>query len=139
MDMSHRWRFYPIIHTIMVAIHLGLSIVFIATPRERFSSASWQPLKDFTNGSLVPWGIAIGVAGVLMASGRLWTDIIGEAVAICWFSFLASLFLVALSDPKANASGFVIFSGLMAINAALVAQRVIDWTKWRNTNRRVRA
>jgi hypothetical protein len=134
--MSHRWQFYPIVHFIMVVVHMGLSLVFITAPGTRFSAAAWEPLLDMSRGSTVPWGIVLGVSGILMAFGRIWTDIIGEFIGMCWCSFLSALFIVALEDPQASATGVVVYAGLMAINGALLAQRVIDWVKQHNARSR---
>lgn len=136
MDTSHRWQFYPIVHFIMVCVHMGLSLVFITSPPERFSAAAWAPLLEMSNGQIVPWGVILGAAGILMAFGKVPTDIIGEAIAVCWCSFLSSMFIVALRDPSASATGIVVYAGLMAINAALLSQRVIDLVKIRSNRRR---
>lgn len=136
MQPAHHWQFHSAVHLIMVVIHMGLSLAFILAPADRFSSSSWDPLLDVINGSIEPWGIVLGLAGLLMAKGGLWLDMLGEAIAICWFSMMSALFLYALKDPTASATGFIVYAGLMAVNGALLAQRVIDWMKLRAPTRR---
>lgn len=136
MKTPHRWEFYPIVHFFMTLIHMGLSLVFVLADERRFSAASWQPLRDMSGGNIAMWGIFLGVAGILMAFGTVWSDIIGEFMALCWCSFLSALFIVALKDPDASATGVVVYAGLMAINGALLAQRVIDWVKQHNARTR---
>ena len=136
MNVSHRWEFYAVIHFIMVMIHMGLSLVFVLAPGQRFSSASWEPLLNMSGGSIAPWGVMLGMGGILMAFGKTWSDIVGGFIALGWCWWMAALFLVALKDPAASVTGVVVYSGLAAINAALIAQRVIDWTTLRTRQRR---
>lgn len=136
VDVRRRRDFYLLIHGISTAINLGLSLAFLLAPDTRFTTASWTPLLDWSNGQVEPWGIAIGLAGVLMATRTLYGDVIGEFLAVCWFSFLAAAFLVALKDPAASITGCIVYPGLMAVNAALLTQRAIDLSNARRTKTR---
>lgn len=136
--MRERWHFDTVVHTIMVLVHMGLSLVFIVSDDPRFSSASWKPLGTAIDGQWWLWGVVLGGAGLGMAlfHDHLRLDLAFTFIAMCWMWMMAALFIVALKDPAASATGPVAYTGFAALNAALLTQRIMDWLRERPASNR---
>lgn len=115
--------------TIMIMVNIGLGTAILAGGRPRFTFPSYEPLIDYTNGSVWLWGAAICLAAFLMSVPFRWANILGLWLSMSWHIIWMACFTIAVVHyPTAAATPIPAYGGMAMISAALLTARVIDKT-----------
>lgn len=118
------------ITTIMIIVHVGLSMAIVAGGSQRFSPPSYNPLIDYTGGRTWIWGILIFASAVLMSAPFRWSNIVGLWVGMSWHILWMSCFTIAMIRYEtAAATPVPVYGGFALICTALLTARVIDKSK----------
>ena len=113
--------------TIMIMLHIGLSMAIVAGGRDRFSVPSYTPLIEYTRGETWIWGVIIFCSAVLMSMPFRWPNIIGLWVGMGWHIIWMSCFTIAMVRyDNAAATGVPAYGIFALLCFALLTARVID-------------
>lgn len=128
MPDVQRTILYVGLHHAMGIVHGGLAVAILVGGIARFPPPTYTPLLELTDGRVWPLGCGFALAAILMATQRLYADIVGMLIGIAMMSLMAILFAIALVEPGSAATAFVAYGGYVIINTLLLCCRAIDWT-----------
>lgn len=115
------------ITTIVIMIHISLSIAIFVGGVDRFSPPSYNPLIDFTFNNTWIWGVWIMASAVLTSAPFRWPSIIGWWLGMMWhIVWMASFTTAVMRYDTAAATPIPMYGGMAMICAALLTARVID-------------
>lgn len=103
-------------------IHLTIGVSILAASIDRFVSASFRPLLDFTDGVMWPYGLAYVLCGGVMTLGDGLLQRLGLMIGVLVNNVFAALFLVAtIQYHDAAPTGIAAYGGYAALDAAVLA------------------
>jgi O-antigen/teichoic acid export membrane protein len=112
----------------MGIINLMLGVTTLIGGAERFPPPTYAELLRLTNGSVVPYGLAFVLSGVLMIQRDIRVQLVGCAVGVVVHNVFAALLLTAiLRYSDAGSTAWVAY-GYAALNACAAG---LIWSYWR--------
>ena len=132
-------EFYGRVHSGMIAVHTGFAMAILIGSSIRFQLDQTVALLQITDGRMWPWGLWIGVSGILMAVRSRTLDAVGLLTACLWMNLWMAGFFVAIRtapNPTLIAMIGVALGGYGAVNAILFAAKVEEWRKTRAVHKR---
>jgi hypothetical protein len=115
------------ITTIMIMAHVGLGSIILATGVIRFTSPTYDPLVNFTQGNVWVWGVWITLSGILMSVPFRWPNMAGLWLGMFWHIIWMWCFTIAVVEsPKAAATPIPMYGAAALICIALLTARIIE-------------
>lgn len=115
------------IYLIMAIGEIFVGVAILIGGTDRFPYPSYQPMLDLSNGSVVPWGMVVIIAGVLMLVPHRFAQLVGLAVAFLWFNLFCVMFVVAdIQYEHSSSTAPVPYAILALISVALMTLKVAE-------------
>lgn len=113
--------------TIVIMIHMGLSMAIISGGVDRFAIPSYNPLVEYTQGHVWVWGVWIAISGILISVPFKWPNVLGLWLGMFFHIIWMVCFTIAVVKYDSAASTPIpMYGGLAVLNAALLTARVLD-------------
>lgn len=116
MKSSHRTA-----SLILGVVHVVFGIAVLIGGSIRFPPPTYQPLLNFTNGEVWPYGLVFLIAGVLTLFHKTIPIMVGLLLSAVIDNFWSALFLVAIfSSPNSGITPSVAFGGYALCDCVLL-------------------
>ena len=123
---KRKFDFVRAIYRALMVTNVGLGVAILAGGVERFPYPTYRPLLELTGGSVMPWGVSILVAGLMMALNGWWTNMAGLGLSLLWMDLFSVMFFAAYNDPNSGSTAPIPYLGLAMIIVAMMTYKVVE-------------
>ena len=113
---------------LMGLVHVCLGVAIVAGGDDRFPPPTYEPLLQWFDGQVWPWGVWTLLAGLMMLLGnQRWLLIGATWIAMAWMLCAAALFGVAVVKfDNAGSTAMVAYGGYALIDAYVLRRLVFQ-------------